>query len=80
MPFTRQPTQLTARAPRIRVPFYGVIDPMERTVYVNDPNNIAGMGALLDAIIARRLYGRPRHRPYSKPGQVWACRGMLSLV
>jgi len=33
---------------------YGGIDPIERTVYVNDPNNIAGMGALLDAIIAWR--------------------------
>jgi hypothetical protein len=42
----------TARVPRVREPFYGVIDPVERTVYVNDPTNIAGMGALLDAIIA----------------------------
>ncbi len=45
----------TARLPREREPFYGVIDPVERTVYVNDPTNIAGMGALLDAIIAGRL-------------------------
>src|SRR5713101_3267688 len=45
----------TARAPRVHEPFYGVIDPVERTVYVNDPNNIAGTAALLDAIIAGRL-------------------------
>jgi hypothetical protein len=44
----------TARTPRVREPFYGVFDPVERTVYVNDPTNIAGMGAMLDAIIARR--------------------------
>jgi hypothetical protein len=44
----------TARVPRVREPFYGVIDPVERTVYVNDPTNIAGVGALLDAIIAGR--------------------------
>ncbi len=43
-----------ARAPRVREPFYGVFDPAERTVYVNDPTNIAGMGAMLDAIIAGR--------------------------
>jgi hypothetical protein len=45
----------TPRAPRVREPFYGVIDPVERTVYVNDPSNIAGTAALLDAIIAGRL-------------------------
>jgi len=45
----------TARAPRVHEPFYGVIDPMERTVYVNNPSNIAGTAALLDAIIAGRL-------------------------
>jgi len=39
----------TVRAPRVREPFYGVFDPAERTVYVNDPTNIAGMGAMLDA-------------------------------
>ena len=44
----------TARIPREREPFYGVIDPVERTVYVNDPDNIAGVSALLDAIIAGR--------------------------
>src|SRR5205807_8373975 len=44
----------TALVPRVREPFYGVIDPVERTVYVNDLSNIAGMGALLDAIIAGR--------------------------
>src|SRR5712691_4612947 len=44
----------TARAPRVREPFYGVLDPVERTVYVNDPANMAGVGALLDAIIAGR--------------------------
>ena len=45
----------TGRALRVREPFYGVIDPVERTVYVNDPSNIAGTAALLDAIIAGRL-------------------------
>ena len=44
----------TARVPRVREPFYGVFDPAERTVYVNDPTNIAGMSAMLDAIIAGR--------------------------
>ena len=44
----------TARVPREREPFYGVFDPVERTVYVNDPTNIAGAAALLDAIIAGR--------------------------
>ena len=44
----------TARAPRVHEPFYGVFDPIERAVYVNDPTNIAGMSAMLDAIIAGR--------------------------
>jgi hypothetical protein len=42
----------TARAPRVHEPFYGVFDPVERAVYVNDPTNIAGMSAMLDAIMA----------------------------
>jgi hypothetical protein len=44
----------TTRAPRVHEPFYGVFDPVERAVYVNDPTNIAGMSAMLDAIIAGR--------------------------
>ena len=41
------------RRPRMpREPFYGVIDPLMRTVYVNDPTNIMEVGALLDRIIA----------------------------
>ncbi len=40
------------RVRRPREPFYGVADLNTRTVYVNDPSNIAGVGALLDAIIA----------------------------
>ena len=44
----------TARVPRVREPFYGVFDPVERAVYVNDPTNTAGMSAMLDAIIAGR--------------------------
>jgi hypothetical protein len=44
----------TVRVPREREPFYGVIEPRTRTVYVNDPDNIAGVSALLDAIIAGR--------------------------
>ncbi len=45
----------SARAPRVREPFYGIIDPVERPVYGNAPSNIAGTAALLDAIIAGRL-------------------------
>ena len=41
------------RVPRVREPFYGVFEPHTRRVYVNDPDNIAGVGALLDAILAR---------------------------
>jgi hypothetical protein len=40
------------RVPRVREPFYGVFEPHTRRVYVNDPDNIAGVGALLDAIPA----------------------------
>jgi hypothetical protein len=39
---------------RPREPFYGVVDPLSRTVYVNDPSNIAGVGALLDVILQQR--------------------------
>jgi hypothetical protein len=44
-----------ARVPRYRArePFYGVFEPHTRSVYVNDPDNIAGVGALLDALLAR---------------------------
>jgi hypothetical protein len=48
----RSSRQRKARARRVpREPFYGVADPITRTVYVNDPGNIAGVGALLDALI-----------------------------
>jgi hypothetical protein len=40
------------RVPRVREPFYGVFEPHTRPVYVHDPDNIAGVGALLDAILA----------------------------
>lgn len=40
-------------APRPREPFLGVVDPHTRTVYVNNPSNIAGVGALLDALLLR---------------------------
>jgi hypothetical protein len=40
------------RVPRVREPFYGVFEPHTRRVYVNDPDNIAGVSALLDAIVA----------------------------
>jgi hypothetical protein len=45
----------TLRVPRYRErePFYGVFTPHTRTVYVNDPDNIAGVGALLDALLAQ---------------------------
>jgi len=42
----------TVRIPRMREPFYGVFEPHTRRVYVNDSDNIAGVGALLDAILA----------------------------
>jgi hypothetical protein len=35
-----------------REPFSGVIDPLARTVYVNDPTNLTGVGVLLDHLIA----------------------------
>jgi macrodomain Ter protein organizer (MatP/YcbG family) len=35
-----------------REPFYGVIDPLARKVYVNDPTNLTGIGVLLDRLIA----------------------------
>lgn len=45
----------TPRVPREREPFYGVYEPGTRRVYVNDPDNIAGVGALLDALVASEL-------------------------
>jgi hypothetical protein len=48
------------RAPRVREPIYGVFAPHTRRVYVNDPDNIAGVGALLDAILASE---RERRQP-----------------
>jgi hypothetical protein len=34
------------------------VDPLARTVYVNDPTNIMGVGALLDRLMAdERLRG-----------------------
>jgi hypothetical protein len=36
---------------RPREPFSGVVDPLTRTVYVSDPSNVTGVGALLDAIL-----------------------------
>ena len=47
--------------PHVREPFYGVVDPHSRTVYVNDPTNIAGVGALLDTLLdqERRKIDKP---------------------
>jgi hypothetical protein len=39
------------RHARPREPFYGVYEPGTRTVYVNDPSNAGGVGAMLDAIL-----------------------------
>ena len=50
----------TTRLSREREPFYGVFDPAERTVYVNDPTNIAGMSAMLDTTIAGRPWNGER--------------------
>lgn len=47
----------TPRVLREREPFYGVYEPHTRRVYVNDPDNIAGVGALLDALVASGLPG-----------------------
>jgi hypothetical protein len=42
-----------ARRPRLpHEPFYGVVDPLTRTVYVNDPTHISGVGVLLDRMMA----------------------------
>jgi hypothetical protein len=51
----------TPRVPREREPFYGVFEPHTRRVYVNDPDNIAGVSALLDALVSRGLPGRREH-------------------
>ena len=40
------------RVPHEREPFYGVFAPYTRTVYVNDPDNIAGVSALLDTLLS----------------------------
>jgi len=40
------------QVPREREPFYDVVEPRTRTVYVNDPANIAGVGALLDSLLS----------------------------
>lgn len=52
-----------ARRPRLsHEPFCGVGDPLRRTVYVNDPTHIAGVGALLDRMMAdERLMESWRH-------------------
>lgn len=42
-----------ARKRQIREPFIGVINQGRGEVYVNDPGNIAGVAALLDAMIIR---------------------------
>ncbi len=47
----RQAKARQRRAPRES--FYGVVDPFTNSVYVNDPTNVGGVGALLDAIIAQ---------------------------
>lgn len=52
----RSRRQAKARQRRItREPFYGVVDPSSHSVYVNDPNNVSAVGALLDAIIDQGL-------------------------
>jgi hypothetical protein len=44
---------------RPQEPFYGVVDPLTRTVYVSDPSDIAGVGALLQTASQHclRLWG-----------------------
>jgi hypothetical protein len=55
----------TARVPRYREreSFYGVFEPHTRSVYVNDPDNISGVGALLDALLARERAEASRSAP-----------------
>jgi hypothetical protein len=48
---SRRRSSDTARIPRAREPFCGVYDPGTRTVYVNDPSDLGGVGALLDAML-----------------------------
>jgi hypothetical protein len=48
----RSRRQRTSR--RAHEPFYGMVDPLARTVYVSDPSNVAGVGAVLDAILQQR--------------------------
>jgi hypothetical protein len=48
----RSRRQRTSRCPP--EPFSGVVDTLTRTVYVSDPSNIAGVGALLDAILEQK--------------------------
>lgn len=43
----------TTRVPREREPFYGVVEPGTRTVYVTDPGNILGVGVVLDTLLSR---------------------------
>jgi hypothetical protein len=60
------------RTPRLpREPFYGVIDPVRRTVYVNDPTNIMGVGALLDRIIADDRLRDTDDSSRDEPGRLW---------
>lgn len=44
-------SQKRTAATRPREPFHGVVNSRTHTVYVNDPSNIAGVGALLDALL-----------------------------
>jgi len=59
----------TARHPGASEPFYGVYEPGTRTIYTNGvPSTVAGVGALLDAILQmdRGLQDAP---PPPEPGR-----------
>jgi hypothetical protein len=49
----RPPQGRAAPLSPLRAPFYGVFAPPTRRVYVNDLDNIARVGALLDALLGR---------------------------
>lgn len=59
----------STRRPRIpRESFYGVVHPRTRTVYVNDPTNIMGVGARLDHILAEERRRRTATRADDRHG------------
>ncbi len=67
----------TARVPREREPFSGVVESCTRTVYVHDPDHIASVGVLRDALLSSGLSRRRYHlEPWTAAEKAcWAFRG-----